>query len=47
MMTKAALPLLAGSIGTCQYPEARSNVENHFASERAHSCRFVEVDKHL
>ena len=32
---KAALSLLAGSMGTCQYPEARSSVENHFAPERA------------
>ena len=35
MVTKAALPLLAESMGTCQYPGARSNVENHFAPERA------------
>ena len=31
----AALPLPARSVGTCQYPEARSNVEHHFAPERA------------
>ena len=35
VVTKAALPLLAGSIGTCQYPDARSNVENHSAPDRA------------
>ena len=34
MVTKDALPLITGSIGNCQYPDARSNVENHFATER-------------
>lgn len=36
MVTKAALALLAGSTGTCEHPEARSKVETHFPSERAH-----------
>ena len=34
-VTVVALSLLAQSKETFQYPEARSNVENHFAPERA------------